>query len=142
MLKISVVILTVMLAFGGVYSVMTFAIPAFFVGEGFEATTGRTLESVQDEGYVDVLLSTERHVGAFAVASTLAGFFILFGAFRKAEAWGWWALLIVGLISWGWGLVENITHASTMNIIMHGAGTLVFLVGLLLPVGVFFGKKA
>ena len=142
MLKISVAILTVMLAFAGVYSLMTFAMPAFFLAEGFEVATGRSLDTVTDEGYVDVLLGTGRHLGALAVASTIAGFFFLYAGFRKGEAWGWWALLIVGIISWGWGLVGNINSSSTMNVILHSSGTLVYLVGLLLPVGTFFGKKA
>ena len=100
MLKVSVVILTVMLAFAGLYSIAVFAVPAFFAAEGFEAVTGESLDSIS-AGYVRVLLTAERHVGAFAIAATASGFFFLFGGFRKGESWSWWALLILGLISWG-----------------------------------------
>jgi hypothetical protein len=131
-----------MLLFAGVYSLMTFVMPAVFVAEGFEVATGRSLATVDDQGYVAVLLSAQRHVAAFATASTIAGFFFLYVGFRKGESWAWWALLVVGVISWGWGLVENIRFSSSMNIILHSAGAFVYLVGMMLPVGVFFGKKA
>jgi hypothetical protein len=129
-----------MLAFAALYSIAVFAVPAFFAAEGFEAVTGTSLDSI-DGGYVLVLLSAERHVGAFAIAATASGFFFLFGAFRKGERWSWWALLILGLVSWGWGLVDNLLMGSTLNAILHAVGTVVFLVGLLLPIGMFFGKK-
>ena len=51
-------------------------------------------------------------------------------------------MLVVGGLSWGWGLVDNIIMGSALNSIMHAAGTVVCLVGLLLPVGAFFAKKA
>ena len=142
MLKISVVILTVMLAFAAVYSIMTITVPTLIVGESYKAVAGKSIDSIQDQDYLRVLLGTGRHLGAFALASTLAGLFIVFGAFRKAEVWSWWAMLVVGGLSWGWGLVDNIIMGSALNSIMHAAGTVVCLVGLLLPVGAFFAKKA
>ena len=141
MLKVSVVILTVMLAFSAVYSVLTIVTPAFVVGESYKAVTGKSIDSIQDADYVRVLLGTGRHLGAFALASTLAGVFFLYGAFRHAEAWSWWAVLVVGVISWGWGLVNNFIMGATMNAVMHAAGSLVYLIGLVLPIGSFFGKK-
>ena len=88
-----------------------------------------------------VLLGTQRHLGAFALAATASGLFFVYGAFRKGEVWSWWAVLTVGVISWGWGLVYNIVIGTGINTIMHIVGTVAYFVGLLLPIGVFFGKK-
>jgi hypothetical protein len=142
MLKISVVILTIMLAFAAVYSVMTIAVPELFIQDAYEVLTGQPIKSVLDEPYMRLSFSVGRHLGAMSLASTLSGLFILYGAFRKVELWSWWALLVVGGLSWGWGLVDNMITGSVINTIMHGGGTVAFLVGLLLSVGVFFGKKA
>jgi hypothetical protein len=141
MLKLSTIILTVMLVFATVYSVMTIAAPKLVIGSSFQALTGKTLDSIQDEGYLKALLNTGRHLGSFALASTIAGFFFLFAGFRNAQLWAWWGMLVVGGLSWGWGLVNNAIMGSTFNIIMHAVGTAVYLLGLLLPIGAFFAKK-
>jgi hypothetical protein len=142
MLKIATVLLVITLAFAGVYSIMTIVVPETTIAGTFQAYTGKDLDSIGDQGYLNVLLASVRHVGSFALATVIAGFFFLFGAFRKGELWAWWAMLLVGGLAYGWGLVNYILIGDQFNLIMHAFGTGVLLLGLLLPIGVFFGKKA
>jgi len=141
MLKVATILVVISLAFAGVYSIMTMAVPKVFIEGTFQAYTGKTLDSIQDEGYLKVLLNTVRHLSSFALATVIAGFFFLFGAFRKIQPWAWWAMLFVGGLAYGWGLVNYAIIGSMFNLIMHAFGTGVFLLGMFLPIKLFFGKK-
>ena len=141
MLKIGVVLLAVMLVFAAAYSFMGIFAARLIVGSNFEAITGEALDSISDEGYERALLNTQRYLGAFALATTTAGCFILFAAFKKSAKWAWWAILLVGGIAWGWGLISNVLINDTLNIILQCVGTGLFLLGVFLPVGDFFGES-
>jgi uncharacterized membrane protein HdeD (DUF308 family) len=69
-------------------------------------------------------------------------FFVLFMGFKKAQRWAWWAFLFAGGIAWIFGLVTQIAEGDMMNMIGHVIGIGLWLVGILLPIKVFFPKKA
>jgi hypothetical protein len=131
-----------MLAYAGIYSIMNLIAPKVMVGSAFQAMTGEKLESVQNAGYLKILLSGQRNMGLFALTTVISGFFVLFAGFRKAEKWAWWAFLVVGGLAWLWGLINAIIIGDKLNIPMELIGTVLFLVGLLLPVKVFFVREA
>ena len=68
-------------------------------------------------------------------------FFILMIGFKKGEQWAWWAFVVVGGISWGYGLIMQIIEKDMMNLILHLVGISLLLLGVLLPIKAFFPKK-
>ena len=66
--------------------------------------------------------------GIAIVAITLA-------AYKKAEKWAWWSLMLIGLLP----LLECTIEHGLMPILL--VGWVFFLVGLIAPVQVIFGKK-
>jgi hypothetical protein len=141
MLKIATILLTVMLVFAAVYSFMGIFAAKLIVGSSFEAITGKSIDSIADAGYKKALLNTQRYLGAFALATTISGSFILFAAFVKKLKWSWPAILFIGGIAWGWGLISNLLIGDTLNIILQCVGTGLFLIGLLLPIKEFFTEN-
>ena len=141
MLKVAVVILVIMLAYGGIYSLMNVFVPKVPLKDTFEASTGKTLDSITeaDAHYLKALLMGQRYMGVYAFCTVISGLFILFAAFGKAKKWAWWSMLIVGGIIWLWGLIYSAAIGSTMNLIMHIIGIILLLLGVLIPIKVFFG---
>lgn len=142
MLKVAVVVLIVMLAYGGIYSLMNIIVPKVIMKSSFKAVAGEALDTVKDANYLKALLGSYRGMGVYALATVIFGFFVLFAAFRKAQKWAWWSFLVVGGIMWLWGLINTIVVVDTVNIILHAIGMVIFLVGLLIPVKAFFAKEA
>ena len=140
MLKVAVIILIVMLAYAGIYSLMTAIAPKVIMGSFFKAITGKTFDSVTDAGYLKALSLSHRYMGVYALVTVIFGFFILFIGFRKAQIWAWWSILVGGGIMWLWGLIITIVIVDTVNLIGHIIGMVLFLVGLLLPIKDFFAK--
>lgn len=140
MLKVAVIILVIMLAYAGVYSLMTAIVPKVVMKSTFKAMTGQTFESVTDDGYLRALSISHREMGVYALVTVILGFFILFAGFRKAQKWAWWSILVGGGIMWLWGLINAIVIVDAVNLIGHVIGLVLFLVGLLLPVKEFFTK--
>ena len=139
MLKVAVVILVIMLAYGGVYSLMNIFVPKMPLKSTFEAATGKTLDSIAeaDAHYLKALVMSQRYMGVYALCCTIAGLFILFAAFAKAKKWAWWSMLIVGGIIWLWGLIYSAAIGSTMNLIMHIIGIVLLILGLVIPIKAF-----
>jgi len=141
MLKASVIILTIMLAYAAIYSLMAIITPKAVMESVIQASIGKTIDNARNDGYLKALTFIVIHLGSLALAGVIAYFFILFIGFRKAQRWAWFALLIACGIGWLIGLILNIVIGNMMNIILQGIGVVLFLVGLLLPVKSFFGKK-
>ncbi|HEC60919.1 MAG TPA: hypothetical protein ENI27_01540 [bacterium] len=142
MLKVATIILLIMLVFGGVYSLMLIFAPKMILSSGFEAETGEKLEDIQNASYLKVMVGELKHMGVLALAVSICSIFILFAGFRKAEKWAWWATLITGNLTWGYGLIDNIITGDMFNSLLHLIGIVIFLVGLFIPVKVFFAKEA
>jgi len=141
MLKVAVIILIVMLAYAGVYALMTVIAPKVIIESSFKAVTGESLDSVKDAGYLKELSLSHRYMGIYALGIVILGFFVLFAGFRKAQKWAWWALLIALGIAWLWGSINTIAVVDTGNLIAHIIGMVLFLVGIFLPVKEFFAKE-
>ena len=142
MKKVATIILVIALAYSGVYAIMVISATQFIVGSSFEGITGKELSSVQDQGYVTTLINVGRYMGVFALTTVILLFVILFTGFRNTEKWAWWAILIVGVGIWAYGIITNILDKDTLNTLLHIIGAVIFSVGILLPVKVFFTKKA
>jgi len=142
MLKTATTILLIGVLFGTLYSVAVVVSPQTIARSTLKARVGIGLEAVQDRGAAETLVAQTRHLGIFALTTNIAMFFILFAGFKKGQRWAWWAFLFAGGIAWIFGLVTEILEKDTMNTIGHSIGTLLWLVGLLLAMKVFFPKKA
>ena len=142
MLKAAVIILIVMLAYGGIYSLMSIIAPKVTMKSALKVRAGKTIADAESDGYLSTLTGLQRHQGAFALTTTIAGFFVLFAGYRKAQKWAWWSFLIVGGIAWLWGLITTIIIGDNINMILHVIGIVIFLVGILIPIKAFFGKEA
>ncbi len=142
MLKVATIILIIVLAYAGVYGIMLIFSPNVVIKSSFEAATGEKLEDIQNADYLKIMLDEMRHLGIFTLTIVISAFFFLFVGFRKAEKWAWWAMLVVGVIAWGYGLIMNLVTGDMFNTLLHLIGIVIFLVGLLIPVKIFFAKKA
>lgn len=141
MLKAAVIILIVMLAYAGIYSLMSIFVPTVAMKSALTATTGKTIDDARKDGYLNALMVDQIKIGAFALATVVSGFFVLFAAFRKTQKWAWYAFLFAGGIAWLNGLITAIATRDMMNILLQIIGVVIFLVGLLIPIKVFFSKK-
>lgn len=141
MLKGAVIILIVMLVYAGVYSLASIIAPKAMVRSTFTAITGKALDSIQDADYLKALSERQRNVGLYALTTVIAGFFFLFVGFQKSQKWAWYGFLVVGGIAWLWGLIYSLVIGDRLNSLLMAIGIVIFLVGLLIPIKVFFGKK-
>ena len=136
MLKTASIILLIGLLFGGLYSIVVFVSPQTVVGSRFKANV-----AWQNPVVANAYIAEERHLGAFALATTIGALFILFAGFKKGQKWAWWALLFMGIFGWCYGLVRHIIGGDVKNLIGHAIGAALFLIGILLPIKAFFSKK-
>jgi len=141
MLRLSVFILTIMLIYAGVYSVMSIIKPEVIVESTVKGATGKTLEDAQDDGYLKAFLILSKDAGLFGLAVVVCGLFILFSGFRKARKWAWFAFLFAGGIGWLGGLILTISIGDRLNILIRAIGMIISVIGLLIPVKVFFRKQ-
>ena len=137
-MKVAVVILVVVLAYACVYSLMCIIAPKVVLKSGLQASIGKTIDDAQNDGYLRGFTVVMRNLGALALSGIIADLFILLVAFRKAQKWAWVALLIAGCVGWLSGLIINIVIGDMTNMSLHIIGTVIFLVGLFLPIKAFF----
>ena len=142
MLKTATAIIIVVLVFSALYGLFLVVAPQTVGGSTLEARSEIVMEDIEEPGVAETITIMTRHLGVFGICNSIGLFFILFKGFRKGEQWAWWAILIVGLIAWGFGLITQIAEGDIMNIILHLVGIILFLAGVILPVKVFFAKKA
>ena len=142
MLKLGIFILTIMLVYAGAYSVMSIIRPEMILESTVKGATGKTLNDAQDNGYLKALFVLSRDAGLFGLAAVASGFFILFSGFRKARKWAWFAFLLAGGIGWLGGLILTISIGDMLNILIRTIGTIISLVGLLIPIKAFFGRRS
>lgn len=141
MLRVAVIILIVMLVYAGIYSLMSIIVPTVMVKSALTATTGKTIDNARSDGYSKALTVDQIKTGAFSLSTVASGFFVLFAAFRKAQKWAWYAFLVAGGIAWLNGLIITIATGDMMNMLLTIIGMVIFLVGLLIPIKVFFAKE-
>ena len=137
MVRVSTVILFVLFVLAAGYSIMAIVAPAIVLEADFQAITRKSYEEILPPEALRVSVSHIRHMEVFAVTTIVAGFFILFAGFRKAERWAWWAMLVIGVIAWGYGAVINVLNGNTLDSVVFLVGSVVFLVALFLPIKKF-----
>jgi hypothetical protein len=142
MLKTASAILLVGLLFGTAYTLVIIVSPQTVANSTLQARADMSLENVQDKGAAETIVTYARHMGVFGLTTNIAMFFVLFMGFKKAQKWAWWAFLFTGGIAWIFGLVTQIGEGDKMNMIGHVIGIGLWLIGILLPIKVFFAKKA
>ena len=142
MLKTASVILLIGLLFGTLYTLVIIVSPQTVANSTLEARADMTLENIQDKGAAETIVTYARHMGVFGLTTNIAMFFVFFMGFKKAQKWAWWAFLFAGGIAWLFGLVTQIGEGDMMNLIGHVIGIGLWLIGILLPIKVFFPKKA
>jgi len=142
MLKTSTTVLFIGMLFAALYSLAIIVSPQTFANSTLEARAETKLENIQDQGAAEAIVVQTRHMGVFALTTSIAMFFVLFTGFKKGQKWAWWAFLFVGGIAWLYGLVMQISEGDMMNLVWHVIGTALWLIGILLPIKAFFPKKA
>jgi len=140
MIKTATILILITLVFAGAYALVTVALPEVIEGLTFKAVTGERIESVADRDFQRAYRIVSRHEGLFALTSVIPTFFILFTGFRKRERWAWWAILVTGLLAWGYGIGDSFSHGGYINFSLHIFGVVFLIAGLLLPVKEFFCK--
>ena len=142
MLKTSTTVLFIGMLFAALYSLAIIVSPQTFANSTLEARAETKLENIQDQGAAEAIVVQTRHMGVFALTTSIAMFFVLFIGFKKGQKGAWWAFLFVGGIAWLYGLVMQISEGDMMNLVGHVIGTALWLIGILLPIKAFFPKKA
>jgi hypothetical protein len=142
MLKTSTTVLFIAMLFAVLYSLAIIVSPQTFANSTLEARAETKLENIQDQGAAETIIVEMRHMGIFALTTSIAMFFVLLTGFKKGQKWAWWAFLFVGGIAWLYGLGTQIAEGDMMNVVGHVIGTGLWLIGILLPIKVFFAKKA
>src|SRR5512136_1009781 len=108
MIRISTIIIAVLFALSAAYSVWSFIDPSVILDGDFRAVTGKDYREVLGDDAVFVSSLHIRHMNVFEITSEIAGFFILFAGFRKGAKWAWAALLVAGVLCWGFGVAVNL----------------------------------
>ena len=136
MLKTASTILLIVVVFGAIYCLVVIVSPQTVSGHSLMAG-GELQNPAVSKAIYDVV----RHLGALGLASNIAAFFILIYGFKKGLKWGWWGFFLTGFVGWSYGLVRFIINGDTKNLIGQLIGIILFLIGVLLPLKVFFPKK-
>lgn len=136
MLKTASAILLIVVVFGAIYSLVIIVSPQTVSGHSL-MVSGEPQNPAVSKAIYDVV----RHLGAFGLALNIAAFFILINGFKKGLKWGWWGFFLIGFVGWGYGLARFIINGDTKNLIGQLIGIILFLIGVLLPLNVFFPKK-
>lgn len=137
MLKTASTILLIVALFGALYCLVVIVSP--------QTVSGNTLKvnaELQIPAVTKAIYDVVRHLGALGLAANIAALFILLNGFKKGLKWGWWGFFLSGLVGWGYGLARFIINGDTKNLIGTLIGFVLFLVGILLPIKVFFPKKS
>ena len=108
MLRVAVIILAIVVAYAGVFSIINIIMPRAMMGTVFESMTGMTFEGIRDSEHLEKLESGQRIMGILGLIAAVAGAITLCLGFRKARRWAWWAFLFAGVFAWFWGLVYQI----------------------------------
>lgn len=142
-LWIAVAILAFMLACGGVLSLREALVPETAALRTFEAVTGSSLDGVQDADFLEVLKFLQREVASFKFAIVMAGFFVLFGGFLKAQKWAYYAFTFVGAeVFLDVGILRLIRDFTGRNVSLVTIGVAMLIAGLLIPMNIFLPGEA
>jgi len=141
MLKVGTIVLLVLFILTAGYSLVDIVAPQITLEGDFQAVVGSSYEGALEAGPQSIAMLYLRHISVGSLAISTAAIFILFGGFRTAQPWAWWALLVsCGMVA-GFGTVVNLVIANWFDFTTHLVALLWLLAGLLIPVKVFFAKR-
>ncbi len=91
----------------------------------------------------EIWLFTKRLIGVERLATSLLIIFITQKSYRRGEKWSWYALLIAGIITWGWliGYRIAIGYVESIGIATPILGLALLFIGLAIPAKPILGKK-
>ena len=111
----------------------------------FKAYTGQTYTEylASDLKPAELWLFTKRLIGIERLATSLLVIFITQKSYRKGEKWSWFALLIAGIITWGWliGYRIAIGYTESAGLVTPILGLVLLFIGLAIPARAILGKK-
>jgi len=142
-IQISFVIFMIGLVLALIYALSAFIKPELLVSRSFPLYTDLQWDNLLNESpnIAKYVLILERMAGGLGLATVLAGFFVLFTAFRKGEKWAWYYMMVVSLIGWGNNLLGNIMMHNTLVIIIIIVGLLLLTAGLIVSAKAFLCEK-
>ena len=142
MLKVGTIVLLVLFILTAGYSLVDIVAPQITLEGDFQAVVGSSYEGALEAGPQSIAMLYLRHISVGSLAISTAAIFILFGGFRTAQPWAWWALLVsCGMVA-GFGTVVNLAIANWFDFTSHLVALVWLLVGLLIPVKRFFARKS
>jgi hypothetical protein len=133
----------------GIFALITAVLWVFmtevaFVSD-FRAYTGQPFSDylISDPKPAELWLFTKRLIGIERLVTSLLIIFITQKSYRKGEKWSWFALLIAGIITWGWliGYRIAIGYAESTGIVTPILGLALLFIGLAIPARAILGKK-
>jgi hypothetical protein len=111
----------------------------------FGAYTGQPFSDylISSPRPAEMWLFTKRLIGIERLATSLLILFVAQKSYRKGEKWSWYALLIAGIITWGWliGYRIAIGYAESTGIVTPILGLALLFIGLTIPAKAILGKK-
>ena len=149
MLKIATMIIAIVLAYAGLFSLANIMTPRFMMGETINSLFGMATDKDKQIAVMKSLEFGQRIMGVIGLIIVIFGFVVLFLGFWRAKKWAWWTFLIASVISciWAliyplWGLIfQGLIIAFRSNTFYQAIALAVFLVGLSIPINSFFKKK-
>ena len=144
-LKIGSTLMFGMGVFALILSVLWIFITDIMFVSDFLYYTGGSYQDylVASPTYAEFYLITKKLVGFMILTASIPMLFITHTSYQKGEKWSWFALFITGGLLWGTLLGYRIyigyIGGSSITFI---AGLALWLLALLIPVKVFFGKEA
>lgn len=141
--KISFVIILIMMILALVYAFMATFMPQVIVMRSFQGFTGQSFAeyAAANPAVAGYILVLERMAGGVGLALVLGGLIVLMTAFKKAEKYAWFFVLVTALIAWVNNLVANIAFKNSMNVTIIVIGIILLAIGLLIPAKDFLTKK-
>ena len=144
-LKIGSILMTGMGIFALVVSILWIFITEIMFVSDFLFYTGVSFQDylVASPLYAEIYIITKKLVGFMMLAISIPILFINHVGYQKGERWAWFTLFIMGGLLWGTLLGYRIfigyIGGSSITFV---AGIILWLLALLIPIKVFFGKDA
>ncbi len=143
-LKIGSILMTGMGIFALILSILWIFITEIMFVSDFLFYTGVSFQDylVASPVYAEFYIITKKLIGFMILAISIPMLFITHVGYQKGEKWAWLALLITGGLLWGTLLGYRIyigyIGGSSITFV---AGLVLWLLALLIPIKVFFGKE-
>ena len=143
-LKIGSTLMIIMGFFALAMSILWIFITEIMFVSDFLHYTGGSYQDylVASPTYAEIYIITKKLVGFMILATAVPILFITHTSYQKGERWSWYALFITGGLMWGallgYRIFIGYIGGSSITFV---AGLILWLLALLIPVKVFFGRE-